>query len=66
MKIIFGITFYFSNLFYSASIGGALGNALGCRITAVMGGLCALIGMIGGALTRNIYSFYVMSAVIGE
>lgn len=53
-------------VFFIATIGGALGNALGCRITAMIGGLCTLIGMIGGALTSNIYSFYVTSVVIGE
>ncbi|XP_071805459.1 monocarboxylate transporter 12-like [Asterias amurensis] len=54
-----------SSTFFGATIGGALGNVLGCRITAMIGGFCTLIGMIWGALTSNIYSFYVASVVIG-
>ncbi|XP_022090326.1 monocarboxylate transporter 12-like isoform X2 [Acanthaster planci] len=51
--------------FFGSTLGGVLENRFGCRITAFIGGLLNIAGMLGCALTRNIYQMYVTGALAG-
>ncbi|XP_022092953.1 monocarboxylate transporter 12-like [Acanthaster planci] len=51
--------------FYGCTLGGILGNRFGCRIATMIGGVLSIVGMVGGALAKNIYHMYATSTVIG-
>jgi hypothetical protein len=46
--------------------GAVLGNHMGYRSTAILGGILNTAGMIGGSFTTRIYQMYFTNALAGK